>query len=124
MKDREIWVGNTKIYLDKDNILYVTINGEIDEKTAIIGKESSFKLLNMAECQVNVIMDLNKAKKPSFKARKTFIGMSEHKKVKKIALFGLHPVARLLASFFMGKAKKKDIRFFETREEALAWLKE
>jgi len=29
-----------------------------------------------------------------------------------------------MASFFMGASKKKDMRFFKTKEEALAWLKE
>ena len=123
-KDREIRVGENRLYLGEDNVIYCTIVGEVDEKTAIMGKESSIKLINMAEGRVKVLMDLNKARKTSSNARKIFSGMSEHKKVKKIALFGIHPVARLLASFFMGKAKKKDLRFFKTKEEALAWLKE
>jgi hypothetical protein len=124
VSDRDIYIGKNRIYLDEDNIIYAIIDGEIDEKTAIMGKESSIKLLDMTEGQVNVIMDLNNARKPSFNARKTFSGMSEHKKIKKIALIGLHPVAKLLASFFMGKVKKKNMRFFKTKEDALAWIKD
>jgi len=29
----------------------------------------------------------------------------------------------VLASFLIGNTKKKDIAFFKTKEEALAWLK-
>ena len=50
--------------------------------------------------------------------------MHEDEKLVKIAIFGLNPVARVIASFIMGVAKKKDQRFFKTKEEALAWLKQ
>jgi hypothetical protein len=42
----------------------------------------------------------------------------------KMAYFGMHPVARVIASFMMGVTRKQNMRFFKTREEALAWLKE
>ena len=50
--------------------------------------------------------------------------MFENEQNEKIALFGIHPVARVIASFVMGATKKKDIRFFKSREEAFLWLKE
>jgi len=50
--------------------------------------------------------------------------MLEHERTGKVALFGLNPVARVIASFVMGVTRKKDMRFFKTREEALAWLRE
>jgi len=48
----------------------------------------------------------------------------ERKKVNKAALIGLHPVARVLASFFIGFAKNRRTRFFKSKEEALLWFKE
>ena len=48
----------------------------------------------------------------------------EDEKIGKVALFGLHPVARVIASFVMGVTKKEDMRFFRTKEEALAWIKD
>ena len=71
-----------------------------------------------------MLIDITKAKKQSPEARMTWKELSEHEKIEKIALFGLHPVARVLASFIIGQSKKKDMRFFKTKEEALAWLKE
>jgi len=123
-KNREIWVGENRLYLGEDNILYITNIGEIDEKTAIAMGEAVLKLVNMVEGKVCTLTDLNKAGKTSPEARKVFKELAEHEKQGKNAFFGIHPVAGVLASFFMGITKKKDMRFFKTKEEALVWLKE
>ena len=73
---------------------------------------------------MNVFIDLNKAGKGSPEARKIWKKLTENEKTGRVAFFGLHPVARVLASFTMGVSKNKDMRFFKTREEALEWLKE
>ena len=123
-KDREIWVGESKLCLGEDNILYVTVVGEVDDKTAIAIKEADLKFKNMVEEKFVVLADLNRAGKPSPEARNIWREMAEHEKSGKIAMFGMHPVARVIASFIMGVTQKKDMRFFKTREEALEWLKE
>ena len=123
-KDREIWIGENRMYLGEDNLLCITIVGELDEETQIGINEAGYKLMNTVEGKVHALVDLNKAGKVSPEARKRQVEISEHEKTAKIALFGLHPVARVVASFFMGISQKKDMRFFRTREEALAWLKE
>ena len=73
---------------------------------------------------MNVLVDLNKAGKPTSEARKIGKERLEEEGVGKVALFGLHPVARVLASFVMGVSKKEDMKFFKTKEEAIAWFKE
>jgi hypothetical protein len=123
-KDREIWVGKNRMYLGEDKIVRITVVGELDEETQTAINSAGDKLISMVEGKVNVLIDLNKAGKMSPGARKRQIEISEHEKAAKIAMFGLHPVARVLASFFMGVSQKKDMRFFKTEEEALAWLKE
>ena len=123
-KDREIWVGESRFYLGEDNIIRITIVGELDEETQIGINEAGYKLMNTVEGKVHALIDLNKAGKVSPGARKRQVEISEYEKTAKVALFGLHPVARVVASFFMGVSRKKDMRFFKTREEALAWLKE
>ena len=72
--------------------------------------------------KANLCIDLNKAGMPSSGARKIGRKAFENEKVGKIAIFGLHPVARIIASFVMGVTRKEDLRFFKTKEEALAWL--
>ncbi len=123
-KDREIWVGKNKLYLGEDNITYFVLVGEHDENMASACGEAFLKLINMGEGKVNALGDLNKIEKQSPEARKIWKEVSEPEKVGKLALFGMHPVARVIASFVIGTTKKKDMRFFKTKEEALAWLKE
>jgi hypothetical protein len=123
-KDREIWVGKNRLYLGEDNITYFFLVGEHDENTARACGDAFLKLINMGEGKVNALGDLNKTGKQSPEARKVWKEVSEHEKVGKLALIGMHPVARVLASFVQGVTKKKDMLFFKTKEEAMAWLKE
>ncbi|OGF45628.1 MAG: hypothetical protein A2452_00005 [Candidatus Firestonebacteria bacterium RIFOXYC2_FULL_39_67] len=122
--EREIWVGESRFYLDEDNILYITSVGEFDDETAIANKKAFLKLLNMAKGNLKQLIDLNKSGKSSVQARKIWKELTENERIEKLALFGLHPVARILASFGIGLTNKKGVRFFKTKEEALAWLKE
>lgn len=121
---REIWIGENHTYLGEDNIMYTTIVGEVDLNTAIAIREVHIKFLNMVEGKVNSFIDIDKAGKQPQDARKVGIEMFEHEKMGKVALFGLHPVARVIASFVMGVTRKKEIRFFKSKEEALSWLME
>ncbi len=123
VSEREIWVGESRVYLGEDNMLYCTTVGESDEKKAIAMKESIFKLMNMVEGRMKMLLDINRAGQVSSGARKTGKEMLEDEKVGKVAFVGLHPVARVIASFVMGVSRKKDMRFFRQEEEALAWLK-
>lgn len=122
--DREVWVGEERLYLGEDNIVYITAAGEVDEKKAIVIREVVLKFTKMVEGEINLLIDLNKAGKQSPEARNIWKELSEVSEgVGKIALFGLHPVARILASFVKGVIKKTNIHFFKTKEEALKWLK-
>ena len=124
VSEREIWVGENKYCLGEDDMLYITPAGNFDETTALEVKEVMLKFFDMVEGKVNLLIDLNKAGKHSSQARKIVKEFAEHGKVGKAAVFGLHPVAKVLASFIMGASQKGDMRFFTTKEEALAWLKE
>ena len=123
-KDREIWIGESSLYLGEDNILYGTVVGEQTEKMPFALKEAIDKMKNIVEGRVNVLIDLNKAGQLPSGARKIGRETLKDEKVGKVALFGLHPVAWVIASFVMGVTRKKDMRFFKTKEQALAWLKE
>ena len=124
VSEREIWIGENKLYLDEDNIYYIVTVGDIDQKIAIAIKEATNKLDNMVEGKVRRLINLNKGGKQSVSARKTWKELAESENIGKIALFGLNPVARMVAAFGAGLFKKKDMRFFNTEEEARAWLKE
>jgi len=123
-KEKEIWVGKSRFYLGEDNILYETVVGEVDEKMVRAMNDATNKLTDTVKGKVNVLVDLSRTGKSTLGARKQARERLEVEGIGKVALFGLHPVARVLASFFMGVTRKEDMRFFKTREEALAWFKQ
>ena len=123
-KEREIWVEESRTYLGEDNIIYVTAAGSPDEKAAIANKEALVELASTVEGKVNVLLDINAVGKQSAEARKVWNEYNEYEKIGKLALVGLHPVAQVVASFVMGTSKKKSMRLFKTKQEALVWLKE
>lgn len=96
---RELRVKNNRIYLREDNILYLIICGKVDENIESEIEEACLTLANMVEGKVNTLVDLNKAGKTTPEARKKQKESSKHEKTGKVALFGQHPVARVLASF-------------------------
>jgi hypothetical protein len=122
--EKEIWIGESKLYLGDGNILYVEIVGDLTDDMAVPLKEGMLRLMNMVKGQVNVLADLNRAGKPSAEVKKRGKEVAENEKTGKGAMFGLHPVARVIASFWMGMARNEKVRFFKTRAEALSWLKD
>ena len=124
-KEREIWVGENRLYLGEDNILYETLVGEQDEKTVLAIHEASKRLRNRNkfEGKVNILADINRTGKASPGARKAGQEVLKDEGIGKVALFGVHPVARVLAAFILGIIRKKEVRFFKAKEEALAWLR-
>lgn len=123
-EDGEIRVGESRFYLGEDNIIYETIVGDFDEQNALGAREAIYKLADKANERTKMLIDLDEAGNQSYEARKIVQELFDTEVCGKIALFGLHPVARVTASFVIGASKKKDIRFFKTMEGALAWLKE
>lgn len=122
--DTEIWIGTNRLYVDDDNILHVTSVGDIDEKvTAAI--EKLYRELMEVMVNVRMLIDLNQAGKACPAARKLFAQMAKDKKIKKVASFGLHPVARVVATFGMGVVYRRGFaKFFTTEQDALKWLNE
>lgn len=120
----EITLGDGKIYLNEDNIMCIDVVGDLPHDLAIPLKEGVLKLMDRVPGKVDVLTDLNKAGKPSAKVREVGRQLAGNSKMGKIALFGIHPVARMIAFFWMSKFTRQDMRFFKTKEEALAWIEE
>jgi len=123
-EDKEIWIGDSKLYLNNENMLMETIVGDTDERIALEFEVASLKMKRNIDGKTNVLIDLSNASKSTSDERRLEKQELEDERIGKVALFGLHPVARVIASFVMGVTKKDDMRFFKTKEEALAWLKE
>ena len=123
-ENNEIWIEESRFYLDENNIIHAIIVGEQDVEKAKSFNKATLHLMEKVEGKVHVLTDNNRAGKTSPEARKEFQEFIEHKKYGKLAIFGVNPVARLLANFFIGFSKKKDIRYFKSKKEALSWLLE
>jgi len=121
-KENKIRLGEDGFYSAKDNIIYVTIVGQIDDVKSTKLQEILEKFLKRVKKKVNVLIDTNNIKDASSNARKEFQSAITNEKIGKIAFFGLNPVAKVIASFVMGISKRKNMRFFNSKEKALNWL--
>lgn len=123
-QDREAFIDKIRLYLSKDNIIFIKADGKVDNKKALLLRDAIFHFFDITDGTVDVVVDMNKGGQASSDARKIFKELIEHEKVRKLAFHGLHPVAQVVASFVMGVSNKKDMRFFKTSDEALNWIKE
>ena len=117
----KIMIGENRFYL-KNNIIYVTIVGELNEDIANTMKDAFYRLLDKVKYKSNIFVDNSKTGKPSPAARKIFKEMMEHNKVGKIAIFGMNTMARIIASFVVGMSKKDNVGIFKNKEKAFSWL--
>ncbi|MEJ5309521.1 MAG: hypothetical protein WHX52_07090 [Anaerolineae bacterium] len=58
------------------------------------------------------------------KTRKAFTNLNADKRVGKAATLGVDRYARVLIGFMLKATGRDNIRFFDTEEQALAWLRE
>jgi hypothetical protein len=124
INDREFQIGENKIILIEDNIVYVIANGDQTDRIALAHIQHTENIGKQITGKLNYLINLNNAGKNSPGARKVWQDISDMEIINKIALFGIHPVARVLASFVIGMTKRDNIVFFDKKEEAINWIKE
>jgi hypothetical protein len=123
ISEKEIWNGENKSFLILENIVFVIAVGEQTDELAKAQKQTNLKLASRIKGKVNYLIDLNKCGKNSPEAREIWKEICEEDNTDKVGIFGLHPVAKVLASFVTRITKKNNQQFFSTKEEALMWLK-
>lgn len=122
LRELEFLVGKNKVSLLEGNIIYVIAEGEQSLEVALAQRKANESLIRSIKGKVNYLIDLNKAGKNSPEARIIWKEISEEERTNKVATYGIHPVAKVIASFVMGITKKKDLRFFHTKQQALDWI--
>lgn len=120
--DQECMVGLNRIFIDDVGIINFIAIGEHELEIAKKIDDVIRQLGDSIDGPVNLLIDLNNAGKSSPEARRLWQTSSDNDKSSKTALFGLHQVAKVLASFVSSFTKRKNMRFFSTREDALDWL--
>ncbi len=106
-----------------DNIVHYTmctpVSAEEAERLSTIGKG----FVDVGQAQF-ILIDLRQSTEFSSSARKIWVEFLQNDKIKKTALFGGNVFVKTLATFVMAATGKKDIKFFNTEEEAKGWFKE
>ncbi len=123
ISDREFWAAEHHYLIGDDNIFYVTLNGDADDEMGIEIDRMINRMVEDVDGEIDLLIDLNRAGKTSSRSRKLFKAFSETGKCRKVALFGMHPVSMVIASFVMGISRNKNMTFFKTREDAMEWLR-
>ena len=124
ISNREFLAGEHHYRLGDDNIFYVTLNGDADDEMGIEIDRTINRMAEDIDGEIDLLIDLNRAGKTSSGSRKLFKAFTETSHCRKVALFGMHPVSMVIASFVMGISRNKNMKFFKTREVAIQWLKQ
>jgi len=110
--------------LISENIMVVTAVGPQTEEMASAILSFYSDLFKDKTEKISYLIDLNKAGKSSTEARKIWKTISEMETTHRVALVGIHPVARVLAAFVMSVTLESRIQFFSTAEKGLKWIRE
>jgi hypothetical protein len=124
ISETEVRNGANEITLMEGNILFCIAKGIQTDQMAMAQKEINRKFSQMVNGKVNFLIDLNECGKNSPLARKIWKEETDDEGTNKVALYGIHPVARVVAIFVMKVVSKNNIQFFTNREEALKWIKQ
>lgn len=118
----EIWVGDCKMTL-VENIIYCIAAKNPDAEHAQVISQTMYKLANLVEGDVYVILDISDTGRPTRGAIDVFKRMpNESPKIAKYAFVGANPVAAVLAKIIMKLINNKNIVFFKTKEDAVTWF--
>jgi len=120
----EMQIEQNKVFLIENRIIHIIAIGEQTVEIADAHLELNQQLFEKIKGKVSFMVDLNKSGKNSTEARQIWKQIGEMEKTHKVAVFGMHPVAKVIASFYMGMTNSKNVRFFKTMEESKQWLDE
>ncbi len=117
--------NDNEVFIDTKNNIYCVIARGL--QTVDIANAHIYlaeKIFDNSSQKLSFFINVNECGKNSPEARNTWKYLTEHDKTKKVAIFGIHPVAKVIAYFVIGTLiKKKKIKFFDNEEKALEWIK-
>ena len=123
-KIKEIWAGQNRLCLNSDNIISETIVGTDDEKTATASLTVFNNLMKLTDGRVNILIDINRAGKPSREARDIRQQAFNNENVDRVAIVGMNPVANVLGRYLIAVSQKREMRIFKHQDDAVKWFNE
>lgn len=112
-----------------DQIVKLTIRGDISDEDGerFLKDIIAYRDSNPPDKQLlHYLVDSSHQGKLTARTRKIFTDQSRTSDVGKVAVFGSNRFVRVMATFMIKASGRKNlsIQFFETEDEALAWLQE
>lgn len=114
-------IGGNKVWCE-NGIVHFVIAAPVDEQEAVRLDAIGEEYVNKDQASF-VLIDIEQSKEFSSGARKAWVKFLQNPKIKKTAIFGGNVFVRTLASFVIAAAGKENIKFFETEQGALDWIR-
>jgi hypothetical protein len=108
-----------------DGILRLALIGDVEKEEieAYVRDVTPFLQAATEAEPLLILSDSSRMGKMSSAARKVFAGRIRDPRVGKVAIVGGKRYIRVLVGFISKINQRDNLRFFDTEEEALAWLK-
>ncbi|WP_430972548.1 hypothetical protein [Sunxiuqinia rutila] len=119
----EVWMNHNHIRLIEDQVFHIVACGEQTSEMAYTYLDIFDRMLSGSSKPVSYLVDLNQAGRNSSEARRVWKQIGDCAQTHRIALFGLHPVAEVLACFVIGISNEQEMRFFRNETAAMNWLR-
>ena len=113
-----------EIRMDDDGILRIIGEGEFHEQMAEAVMRDLEPYLQAAEGgrPLLLLSDVRQSGKLSTRARALLAELGQDPRLAKNAVLGVGRYTRVMASFINKASGRDNLRFFETDQEAIAWL--
>ena len=106
-----------------DNVIRITVLAPVPTEEAQRIEALTVGYLDRGEAEY-LLIEINKFIEHSSAARKIWIALLSHPKIKKAAMYGRNLAMKTIATFVITATGRDNARFFKTEAEAMAWLQE
>jgi hypothetical protein len=114
-----------ELQMGDDSILRMALIGNVsgeDMEALLKDIQPFFEAVTEAE-PLCLLVDSSRSGKTSATARKAYVELNRDHRLKKSAVLGANRYSRVLGSFILKATGRDNVRFFDSEEEAIAWLK-
>lgn len=112
-----------KIWVDKNNYIRIELLGNLTKKDFLQLEKDVLNISQTVQGEKNILFDIGKTQPPDFEGRKLFAKAARMKMWHKIAVFGGDKSSKPLDKLVVAAISLSTVKLFDTKAEALEWLK-
>ncbi len=114
-----------RLGMGNDGILRLAFIGDTNDQDveALAADITPFLEHATATNPLNILWDDSRGGKTTAEVRKFYADLNRDPRIGKVAIFGARHYGRVLGEFVLKFTGRDNIRFFDTQEQALDWLK-